>query len=163
MIYMYHFWYYPYTNSGIHTKNGTNKPIGLLQDTHFVCTKYHLVKGETPKTPFQQTTASARPYVNDAHRNLTISPQSRIQVLHLCRILILKKDTARSSFKISLPFSFFSVLFQRKCISTILKSYCDIFPVASFCAKFQYSFKIFFSCIFNRSNIKIPSFFPFFL
>ena len=91
MIYMYHFWYYPYTNSGIHTKNGTNKPIGLLQDTHFVCTKYHLVKGETPKTPFQQTTASARPYVNDAHRNLTISPQSRIQVLHLCRILILKK------------------------------------------------------------------------
>ena len=75
MIYMYHFWYYPYTNSGIHTKNGTNKPIGLLQDTHFVCTKYHLVKGETPKTPFQQTTASAKPYVNDAHRNLTIPPQ----------------------------------------------------------------------------------------
>lgn len=60
MIYMYHFWYYPYTNSGIHTKNGTNKPIGLLQDTHFVHTKYHLVKGETPKTPFQQTTASAK-------------------------------------------------------------------------------------------------------
>ena len=37
-----------------------NKPIGLLQDTHFVHTKYHLVKGETPKTPFQQTTASAK-------------------------------------------------------------------------------------------------------
>lgn len=51
MIYMYQNWYYPYTNSGIHTKNGTNKPIGLLQDTHFVHTKYHLVKGETPKTP----------------------------------------------------------------------------------------------------------------
>lgn len=46
MIYMYHFWYYPYTNSGIHTKNGTNKPIGLLQDTHFVCTKYYLVRGK---------------------------------------------------------------------------------------------------------------------
>lgn len=114
MIYMYHFWYYPYTNSGIHTKNGTNKPIGLLQDTHFVCTKYHLVKGETPKTPFQQTTASARPYVNDAHRNLTIFPQSCIQVLHLYRILILKKDTARSSFKISLPFSFFFCVISKK-------------------------------------------------
>ena len=114
MIYMYHFWYYSYTNSGIHTKNGTNKPSGLLQDTHFVHTKYHLVKGETPKTPFQQTTSSARPYVNDAHRNLTIFPQSCIQVLHLYRILILKKDTARSSFKISLPFSFFFCVISKK-------------------------------------------------
>lgn len=55
MIYMYHFWYYPYTNSGIHTKNGTNKPIGLLQDTHFVCTKYYLVRGKAPNTPFRQS------------------------------------------------------------------------------------------------------------
>ena len=160
MIYMYHFWYHPYTNSGIHTKNGTNKPIGLLQDTHFVHTKYHLVKGETPKTPFQQTTAFARPYVNDTHRNLTISLQSRIQVLHLCRILILKKDTARSSFKIS---PLFSVLFQRKCISTILKSYCDIFPVTSFFTVIQYSFIIFFSCTFNGYHIKISPFFTFLL
>ena len=52
MIYMYHFWYYPYTNSGIHTKNGTNKPIGLLQDTHFVHTKYILLGGKPLKPPF---------------------------------------------------------------------------------------------------------------
>ena len=52
VFFMYHFWYFLHTNSGIYTKNGTNKPIGLLQDTHFVHTKYILLGGKPLKPPF---------------------------------------------------------------------------------------------------------------
>lgn len=30
----------------LYPRKGKNKPIGLLQDTHFVCTKYYLVRGK---------------------------------------------------------------------------------------------------------------------
>ena len=75
----------------LYPRKGKNKPIGLLQDTHFVHTKYILLGGKPLKPPFN----------NQRHLHSLLSMLTRgiypflhsliIEVLHLCRIFVLKE------------------------------------------------------------------------
>lgn len=105
----------------LYPRKGKNKPIGLLQDTHFVHTKYILLGGKPPKTPFQQPTASASSSFNADQRNLSIPPQPyHISFASVPHIYFERKDKKNLQLRLHFLKGFlllrlrtFSLIFQK--------------------------------------------------